>query len=482
MSEMQRALDTALMRASPDEKKRFSLLLAPDQRATQASDALDVEGTQVSRNPFAASIELRLDHDPDVNDVLDWLDEHAEWSNGEARKQVSDLTKKIDIRAVKDASRRRSRVSRSAIAEALAGFYSLDSSDYELYWAGSRIETSILTRPEWLDLRLVMGQGRDDLSLRSNTGPSIGSLDAKAAQAAAVRIAEVLATDTRLVNRPLYQLLEVEIGPQCIKGSLGLTHFSSYALTMDLLERELLDAIASGAPITSDSLPLRERYLASIDAVIDVSNRLCAGGPLALFAAARPRDRRRSTPDYVLLVQERSGRVLNATRRLAVIPKSFHEPLVDFSDDAQISATLERELEEELFGRTDVDSTEGKRRNADPLNLNRLSGPMRWLMDNANTDQWRMECTSFGFNLVSGNFEFASLIVIDDEDWWARFGGRVEANWESEGLRRYSSLDRDGLDSLIHDPSWSNEGLFAFAQGIRRLSEINEDRVRSPLE
>jgi hypothetical protein len=174
--------------------------------------------------------------------------------------------------------------------------------------------------------------------------------------------------------------------------------------------------------------------------------------------------------------------VLNAARRLAVIPKSFHEPLTDFSDDAQISATLEREMEEELFGRTDVDSTLGERRHADPLHLSRLSPPMRWLMDHLDEQPpaWRTECTGFGLNLVSGNFEFASLIVVDDETWWTEFGGSVEANWESDGLRRYSSLDHDGIAHLVHDASWSNEGLFAFVQGIRRLAEIGEDRVNLP--
>jgi hypothetical protein len=50
-----------------------------------------------------------------------------------------------------------------------------------------------------------------------------------------------------------------------------------------------------------------------------------------------------------------------------VIPKSFHEPLIDFSDDAQLSATLERELEAELFGREDVDATIGMHRRAEPF-------------------------------------------------------------------------------------------------------------------
>jgi hypothetical protein len=103
-------------------------------------------------------------------------------------------------------------------------------------------------------------------------------------------------------------------------------------------------------------------------------------------------------------------------------------------------------------------------------------------MESLNPERWHMECTGFGLNLMSGNFEFASLIVIQDEEWWTRFGGQVEANWESEGLQLYSSRDHDGLARLIHDPSWSNEGLFAFAQGLRRLSEIAGNRVCSPLD
>ena len=124
-------------------------------------------------------------------------------------------------------------------------------------------------------------------------------------------------------------------------------------------------------------------------------------------------------------------------------------------------------MEEELFGRTDVDSTSGEHRHADPLHLSRLSPPMRWLMDHAaDTAAWRMECTGLGFNLVSGNYEFASLIVIEDEEWWAEHGGSIEANWESDGIQRYSTLDRDSISHLVHDASWSNEGLFAMLQGL----------------
>ena len=81
---------------------------------------------------------------------------------------------------------------------------------------------------------------------------------------------------------------------------------------------------------------------------------------------------------------------------------------------------------------------------------------------------------------MSGNFECASLVVIDDERWWNLYGGAVEANWETEGLRRYSSRDRQVLAALINDPAWSNEGLFAFLQGIRRLNQIGGERVALP--
>jgi hypothetical protein len=83
---------------------------------------------------------------------------------------------------------------------------------------------------------------------------------------------------------------------------------------------------------------------------------------------------------------------------------------------------------------------------------------MRWLVDHADPATWAIECTGFGINLVSRNFEFAGLIVVHDEVWWEQFGGSIEANWEAAGIRRYSTQDRAGLAQLVHDAAWSNEG------------------------
>jgi hypothetical protein len=171
-----------------------------------------------------------------------------------------------------------------------------------------------------------------------------------------------------------------------IFGSLGLIHFVDYALTLDLLENELIDSLSVDDIDAPQDLPLRSFYLPTTSSLVDLNSRICAGGPLALFAVARSRrSRKGGSPDYALLIQERSGRVLNSARRLAVIPKAFHQPLVDFSDEAQLSATIERELEEELFGRPEVDSTLGEQRLADPMHEGSLSAPMRWLMEH--TDQ-----------------------------------------------------------------------------------------------
>jgi len=156
------------------------------------------------------------------------------------------------------------------------------------------------------------------------------------------------------------------------------------------------------------------------------------------------------------------------------------QPLVDFSDDAQLSATLEREMEEELFGRPELDSTDQVHRSADPMHVSRLSEPMLWLMERADAQSWRTECVGFGINAVSGNFEYASLIVINDDRWWDLYSGVIEANWETQGLRRYSSRNPDTIADLISDTAWSPEGLFAFLQAIRRLEQIGGDRVNLP--
>ncbi len=456
-SEMQQVLDTALEQASPSAAARFAELteVPTDQPEPDTTDA-----------------DRRLNDDPHVGAALDWLDRHTHREPGASRREVSARLHQLDLRRLHDRGSRRGRVGQRDVASALANYYG-DQSLYTARCGESEISTSILTRPDWLDLHCPLRPANDQLRIATSPGPGIGALDVPATEAAVNRLAETVALGVRIIDNPIYRLTGIDVRNQWIGGSVVVAPFVEYALTMDQLESELVDELSAGHG--NLSLPLRNRYLPDLDAIRKVSDRLCAGGVLALCAIARPADPYRGDADYLLLVQERSGHVLNAARRLAVIPKCFHQPLSDVRADAQVGVSLRREMEEELFGRTDVDSTLGPQRSADPLHPSRLTEPMRWLTEQHG--RLRIECTGFGLNLVSGNYEFASLIVIEDEEFWPRFGGVVEANWESSTLRRYSTQDPELLCELISDVAWSNEGLFAMMQGLRRLADIGGRRV-----
>ncbi len=125
-------------------------------------------------------------------------------------------------------------------------------------------------------------------------------------------------------------------------------------------------------------------------------------------------------------------------------------------------------MEEELFGREDIDNTINVQHAADPMHPARLpSAPNpRWLLKE-NPGALRMECTGLGLNLVSGNYEFACLTVVDSEDFWERFGGQVEAGWEMHRrYAQYSSLDGESLTELaqIYD-SMEQRGTVCFSSG-----------------
>lgn len=461
---MQEALDTLLLKADTDTRKRFALL-AYGRTARAGESKMPTES------------DLLTDH------LLGWVDLHAGWQPGTAQLKLDDRLAQMTPHQALQRAARRARVTRGTIALALNQIYGSPRGEHQLYVARCRsaeITTSILTSREWAELVVPLGHGQDTLTITPASSAPLLALDAKAATAAVHRIAESISMQTRVFNAALYCLTDIEVTASRISGQVWLGQFTDYMLTLDLLETELIDALVDGGGEAAWSqLPLRKHYLGSIEQALDLRHRLCAGGALALLAIARPPARGHG-PDYAIIVQERSARVLNAAGRLAVIPKAFHQPLADFSDDAQLSVTLERELEEELLGREELELAAGPGQRLDPLHPTRLSEPMRWLADRRDSDVWRTECIGFGLNLISGNYEFASLITIEDEQWWTLFGGQLVTNWEAGGIRIYSSLDVEGIATLVNDERWSNEGLFAFLQGIRHLAQIGGHRVNLP--
>lgn len=461
---MQHALDTLLSQSDDDAQTRFELLV--NGRSSRAGATPDTVATDLT-----------------TDGLLDWVDLRAGWQAGTARLQLHDQLAQMTPLLARQKAAQRTQVARSSVAASINAIYRSPRGQHHLYvgrCGTTTAATSILTSPEWTELTVPLGTGHDSLITARDPSMPVLILDETAAAAAVRRIAESINLRTRIFDAALYCLTHIDISQHGISGQLRLANFADYALTFDLLENELVDAIISAdGEVRWSQLPLRRHYLGSVEQAVGLHHRLCAGGPLALLAIARPATRGHG-PDYAIVVQQRSAQVLNGVGRLAVIPKAFHQPLFDFSDDAQLSVTLERELEEELLGRDELQPARGPAKHLVPLHHTQLSQPMRWLVERAGSDAWRTECTGFGLNLVNGNYEFASLITIEDDDWWTSFGGQLITNWEAEGIRIYSSLDTDGIPQLVNDGRWSDEGIFAFLQGIRRLAQTGGQRVNLP--
>ncbi|MFD4668463.1 transcriptional regulator [Lentzea sp. NPDC058450] len=404
---------------------------------------------------------------PGLISACEWLDGAAGWPSGLAEAKMDAGLRIADIGVVQGQHSRRSRVGRRRVAEAAHRYYRTNST-FGVRGPGMEVRTSVLTRPEWDALGLALEAENERLVLvhRAGTAPVVH------AESAIERLVAAAALSVRFANLPLYRLVEIDVSSRGVGGAVDVGSFVEYALTMDLLEAELADSVDGSLH------PLRDRYLPDVESVFDVAGRVCAGGVLSLVAIARPADPFRGAADYALIVQTRSDQVVNAAGKLAVIPKGFHQPLTDPRADVRIGATLRRELEEELFGRGDVDGTAGTTRAVSPMHPGRWSESMKWLEEEPG--RMRMECTGFGLNLVSGNYEFATLVVIEDEEFWPQFGGQLEANWEASGLTLYSSLDRELITDLVQQEAWSNEGLFALLQGLRRLREVGGSRVKLP--
>ena len=463
--EMQEALDTLLMSAGDQVAQRFDALWRqtygdPDQGLARWGE--------------------RLADATHLHHAIGWLDQQRGAVDGQ--NTYSRVVTSAAARAASplfQAVRPATLPDRDRLANVVADYYrdgfGVCGPVTLTTPGGDPINTTMLAAPEWLTLDddLLPDRGRfryehvdEPIPLRP---PSAGLL-----AAATNRLATILITGTRFADERLYRLTDFRLAGGSLHATFALGSFGQYALTGDLLETEAAVAAGAGSAV---GMPLRDELLPSVESVLAPRDRLCVGGTLALTAFARPALGSRAA-DFLLLIQERGDHVLNAEHRLAVIPKCFHQPMVDLVEDAHIGTTLVRELEEELFGRNEVDNSLPHPAFVEPMHRTRLSRPLRWL--SAHPASWGIEATGFAFNLLSGNFEVPALIAVRDEKFWQRHGGAVQANWESTRLIRLSSMDADGLGRLLADPAWSDEGLMALALGLTRLAQLDPARVNLP--
>ena len=420
-----------------------------------------------------------------------WLADTAQRDFAEIYQAVADRANQLESRPTASRyskSHARARVSRQQLVDAVADYYDLPANGCDLYTAevaGKPITLSIATKPEWIGLGIDLRADRETASLGSlipPVTPPTTPLDDAAVKAGVARLADAEVHDKVLVNNPMYRLLDMNVGPDGLHPTFGLAYFADYALRNGLMEVELVDAITQAGTTDANgasSTPVRDALLPSAAAALDLSTYFCTGGPVGLVAIARPA-RNDKPADYVLLVQVRGNQVMDIPGKLSTIPKGWHQPLSEASSEAKLSTTLLREFEEELLGREDLEQmSEESRRAVDPLHQERHAEPMRPLL--GTPDHLRLTCNGFGINLLSGTFEVPCLITIDDEHWWDQWGHLIAGNWETMSVNTYSSMDTHGLAALIHDPRWSNEGLFALIEGLRHLASHDQTgRVAPP--
>ncbi len=242
-----------------------------------------------------------------------WIADHSRLSFEEAYEAVMARIARLRAGApsVRHAvAHRRSRVTRDQLAHALVAYYNgssegeIGTTFYRARVGEAAITLSILLRPSWLRAAVRLDTDQERFRL---TTPAVdvsdGPLEEPVVDAALHRVAEAEVAGTAFVNNSLYRLLDVTIERHRLEATVALTDFASYALTMDLLELELVDALtASGTQLSGrDSIhssnsaartPLRDLYLPTVPSALALGQRLCAGGPVCLLAIARGGTRR----------------------------------------------------------------------------------------------------------------------------------------------------------------------------------------------
>jgi transcriptional regulator with XRE-family HTH domain len=277
---------------------------------------------------------------PSISSVefVEWIAEHGRAGFREVYDRLTARIQRLQHSPEPERHHRaylRARVTRKQLVTALARHYPAPlahgCSFYRVQVDGEPLSTTVLTRPSWVRTQIRLGTEAERFEYVSPTAAPVPTprLGDEAITAAIDRLAEVELSATVLTNDPVYRLLRIAVERERVDAAVTLMPFADYALTMDLLEVELVDALAEdnamGPAATGGqrlSLPLRDAFLPSVLHALDMERRVCVGGPVALLAAARPAGPGgRRLPDYALLVQERSPRVINAVGKLAVIPK-----------------------------------------------------------------------------------------------------------------------------------------------------------------
>lgn len=163
--DLQLALDTMLENAGERAQSRFALLLGEDgprQGGRTAETAV-----------LDPVVEQRIRDDLHINAAIDWLAKQSTLSPGEIRREVTSTLQTLDHDALRERGHRRGQVGQEGIATALQQYYAGALKPYGTYsarvGASHTAQTSLFTRPEWIDLRCHLVAENDAITLDATT-------------------------------------------------------------------------------------------------------------------------------------------------------------------------------------------------------------------------------------------------------------------------------------------------------------------------
>lgn len=303
------------------------------------------------------------------------------------------------------------------------------------------------------------------------------SRDLSSAEAATI-IAALELRGLRVWDSPVYRLQRIDVVEGALVTAFSIDRFMRYRFTLGALFDELVDALveANGQVETvldrsAKMLPLRTRYLPQYSSFNKLDRIVCVGGPSVTIAMARAEP----FNDFVILIQRRADDLSDGQGLFAVIPQGFHQPAIDPNAEVAISATVFREVFEELFGGLEA---ERDTRYLRPDWYFAQCEGLRWFREH---DEYSLTATALSRNLADASYECAALLVVSDTGYWERFSGVMKTSWESKGVFPVSTKAANNvynrLEDVISDPGWSGEALVSLCRALECLAERFPDRV-----
>jgi hypothetical protein len=403
-----------------------------------------------------------------------------------AEKQKRDDERRKETRR-KEVITAKDRINRERLlTEVLIPFYrpealnALNLHEHVVSLDGTLIHTGVVAREEWRNLGIRIGRDSGECTLveKAGTVPSLSGQERR-------EILRAFSDEGRVVvDRPIFRLVGLDTEQGRFGVKLALDTFHDYMCSTGALEGELyqalIDADFSPGEVLKDSeryLRLRHKFLLDANALMGFQSRMCAGGAHVLMAFRRPAN---SGNDYVFFARRRSTEVATGESVMTLIPMGYHQPtlLSTARHEVPLAMSVYRETYEELFGGTEL---EEEPKHVTPGWYLRKYHPLAWLLDHPTS--FAIEIASFGVSLMPGNYEFAVLFAVHDPQFWAQFSEMIQLNWEVQDTETplISTADPSQLAWLVKENTWVGSSLFALAECLPRLAEMDEtNTVRLP--